>query len=187
MPIKLQRNFFSLCLVAFMACGVLACGELDVEDETENQSSQENQANNETNNQASNQTNSQTNNQASNQASNQTNNQSADDTIEVAGEWETQFGSVEVIDEESWDFMALIDYDNEQRWAVTQNPDDAEFGPSTYNRIVWTPIEDDVFYYCTVDFGLETEEEAQTTDAEADADDLDGGCSDFEWTEMTRQ
>ena len=108
--------------------------------------------------------------------------------IEVAGTWETNFGDEELIDEEVWGFRDLIDYDNEDRQAVTQNPEDAEFGALEYSRIEWTPLEGDVFYYCETVFGLETEDEAWQEEGVADADDLEGGCGEdgFGWTQMER-
>jgi hypothetical protein len=165
MKFDLKSSLLFLSLIAFLATGALACGELDVEEEGENQSSEKDE----------------------NQNNDEKQNNQSEAEIEVAGEWENQFGEIEVIDDERWDFMHLVDFENDQRWAVTQNPDDDEWNPSAYNRLVWTPIEDDVFYYCTVDFGLETEEEAQLSDASADEEDLDGGCGGFAWTEMTRQ
>lgn len=116
--------------------------------------------------------------------------------IEIAGNWMTQFDTREDIDDDEWIFVyddnddlaqEVIDFDNEERWAITKNPDDAELGPGTYNRSVWTSLEEDQFYYCTVDFGLDSEEEAHDSEETADEGDLDGGCGDgFSWTEMIR-
>lgn len=106
--------------------------------------------------------------------------------IEVAGDWDTQFDTIETIDEEMWSFMYLVEYNNDERWAVTQNPDDDEHNPDLYNRLEWTPIENDVFHYCTVDFGLDSREDALNSEASADADDLETGCGGFEWTEMSK-
>jgi hypothetical protein len=50
----------------------------------------------------------------------------------------------------------IEDYSNDENEIITQNPDDAEYSPSAFNRIVWTEIEADSFYYCTTDFGLES-------------------------------
>jgi hypothetical protein len=70
---------------------------------------------------------------------------------------------------------------------VTQNPEDSEWDPSKYSKIVWTEIADDFsWYYCIVDFGKDTAEEAR--DSEQTADDSDPasqGCGgDFSWTKM---
>ncbi len=152
-----------ICLIAalFMATGTVACGDDDFAENQEptNQQNGDNYDNQET----------------------------EDDEIEVAGEWQNQFGGTEVIDEEMWDFMYLIDFDNDERWAITQNPDDDEHNPDAYSRIHWLPIEDDVFHYCMVDFGLDTEDEARESEASADEEDLDEGCGEFAWSELTRQ
>lgn len=123
-----------------------------------------------------------------NQEQNQNQNQGSEEGIEIAGTWETNFQTEEIIDEQSWGFMILIDYDNDERWAITQNPSDDEYNPDAFMRLVWTPLEEDEFYYCMVEFGLETEEEARNSTATADAEDLDGeGCNGFSWTKMTRK
>ncbi len=119
-----------------------------------------------------------------------------DQDIVIAGSWETNFDGREDIDDDQWTFVfdenddlvqAMIDFDNDERWAITQNPEDAEFGPGSYNRSVWTDLEDDRFYYCTVDFGLESEEDAHASEQKADEEDLEGGCGEGSpWTEMTR-
>jgi hypothetical protein len=108
--------------------------------------------------------------------------------IEVAGAWLTPFDTVEVIDDEVWSFMLVVDFDNQDRWAITQNPDDDEFNPDAYNRLVWTLVDGDEFYYCTVAFGLETEAEARNVETIPDDTDLGGeGCGGFSWTRMVRQ
>lgn len=110
--------------------------------------------------------------------------------IELTGTYTTQFEGTEVITATTWDFgieTAIVDWDNEDNWAVTQNPDDAEMNASTFNKVVWTePDTDGVFYYCTVDFGLETEESARNSEESADSSmPEEGGCGDFPWTKMT--
>jgi len=116
------------------------------------------------------------------------------DPIEIAGSWEYEIGGdpvTEVIDDQSWDLVFtvadVVEYDNEDNWAVLYMPSDLDeaLGPETYQRVVWTEPDDGVFYYCTVEFGLETLDEALASDAEADDSDLDGeGCNGFPWTMM---
>ncbi|RVU44010.1 hypothetical protein EA187_10655 [Lujinxingia sediminis] len=107
--------------------------------------------------------------------------------IEVAGEWATNFGGQETITEEVWGPMLLTEYDNTERVAITQNAPDAEYGPNTYNVIVWTELVDDSFYYCMAAFDQQTVEEARAIEADADASDPEnGGCGGFSWTKMTR-
>ncbi len=119
----------------------------------------------------------------------------ADHDIEIAGNWGTQFDTREDVDDDYWIFIyednddlaaEIVSFDNEERWAITKNPDDADFSPGMYNRNVWTPLADGQFHYCTVDAGLESEEAAEQSEETADEADLDGGCGGFGWTEMTR-
>ena len=47
---------------------------------------------------------------------------------------------------------------------------------------------EDTFYYCYVAFALDSVDDALNSEAEADANDLEGeGCGGFSWTKMTRQ
>jgi len=110
-------------------------------------------------------------------------------TLEVVGDWETNFGFDEAITETTWgSYQSVVFYDNVVNVAVTQNFDDADFDPSLFNRIVWTEIQNNEFHYCTVTFGLETLELARDSDTTANAEDLDGeGCNGFPWTKMTRK
>lgn len=109
------------------------------------------------------------------------------DDIEVVGTWDTQFDSTEVITEESWNSASIVEYDNDENVGILQSPPDDEFTPNQFSRVVWTEPEGDVFYYCTVEFGLETAEEARNSTATADdTDPANGGCNMFAWTMMTR-
>lgn len=159
------KTMLVLALTAFLASGLMACGD----DEFVENQNQENEQHGE--------------------EEEITENQAEEESIEVAGTWENQFGMTETIDDEMWDFMHLVDFDNGERWAITQNPDDDEHNPDAYNRLYWTSIEDDTFYYCTAVFGKETEDEAREAEGTADEEDLEGGCGEggFEWTEMIRQ
>ena len=163
MNVKFVGILSRLMLVAFLATGTLACGDMD-EEENQNQVDP-----------------------GDGDAAGDGDGD-GEESIAVEGTWTTNFGGEESIDDEVWGFMLLIDFDNDERWAIAQNPSDSEYNPDEYNRLVWTPIEDDVFHYCTVAFGLETEEEARNAENTADDQDLDGeGCGGFSWTEMTRQ
>jgi hypothetical protein len=114
----------------------------------------------------------------------------APEVLEIAGAWESEF-SAESITSESWDMggivTAVVSYDNDTNWVVTQNANDAEFSPSAFNKTIWMEPTETGFAYCTAVFGLATLEEAEAaaTD-EADASDLDGaGCGGFPWTFLT--
>lgn len=158
-----------LIAAIFLAGGALACGDID---ETENQNAPNQHQNDENGN---------------GEDDNGDNDSPNDEEeIAVAGTWENQWGDEEVIDDEMWDYMWLVDFDNDERWAITQNPEDDEHNPDAYNRLEWTPIDDDTFYYCIVDFGLETEEDARETEETADEGDLEAGCGGHPWTEMTK-
>lgn len=108
--------------------------------------------------------------------------------IEVAGTWATEYETVEEITDTKWDYAAIVKYDNDQRFAITQNPEDDAFGPNKFNKLVWTKPVDDAFYYCMITFGQETLEDAENTTEVADETALEtDGCNGFSWTKMTRQ
>jgi hypothetical protein len=60
------------------------------------------------------------------------------------------------------------------------------FNPSKFNRFVWTAITGGSFYYCTVDFGLATLNDALASTKTADDSDPDAsGCGGFSWTKLS--
>jgi hypothetical protein len=112
--------------------------------------------------------------------------------IEIAGTWAGEFDDTEVIDSDTWEFSyasaEIVDFDNSKNVAITKNPADAEYDPGKYNKIVWTEPKDGEFYYCTVDFGLDSVAEAKASEAEADETDLDEiGCGGFAWSKLSEQ
>ncbi len=118
-------------------------------------------------------------------------------TIEIAGTYDSDYDSVETISSDSWKVVAsygttdspIPTYDNDANFAVTQNPQDAQYSPGKFNKIVWTePASDGSFYYCTVDFGLDTADAAAASDQTADdSDPASGGCGGSAWTKLTPQ
>ncbi len=106
--------------------------------------------------------------------------------VEVAGTWKTNFGSEEQINRQAWGFAWLRAFTNGKNVAYTQNPEDAKYGPSTFNKLTWTTTKDGKWFYCTVDFGLKSLADAQKSTKEADATDpAKSGCGGFSWTEMS--
>jgi len=114
------------------------------------------------------------------------------DEIEVAGTWDSEFGEV-TIDGETWDdgfALAIVSFDNDDNFVITQTPDDAEFDPGTFGKTIWTEPNDDGFFFCTVDFGLDTAADAENSSMMADdSDPAESGCGmmDRPWTEVTPQ
>ncbi|MED5463318.1 MAG: hypothetical protein VX699_01590 [Myxococcota bacterium] len=105
-------------------------------------------------------------------------------TLEVIGTWASTWGT-DIITESSWNAAAIVEYDNVANTAIIQNPEDDEYNPGQFSKLVWTDIVEDVFYYCTVSYGLETVEEASGSENTADVNDLEGsGCGGFAWTKL---
>ena len=105
--------------------------------------------------------------------------------LEVEGQWGSAFGGVDEIGEGKWGGAAVVEYNNEENWAITQLPETDEFNPSKFNKLVWTEPKDNEFYYCWVDFGLDSAAEAKATDKTADVSKLDDGCGGFPWTKLS--
>jgi hypothetical protein len=115
--------------------------------------------------------------------------------LEIAGTWaNTDFGETDVIGAGSWSqdygtgpvVSAIVTFSNGQNYAIRQAPHDATFDPDKFDRTVWTEIDGDHFYYCTIDHGLDTAEEAEAMTTAVDANALDTtGCGGFPWTKLT--
>jgi hypothetical protein len=108
-----------------------------------------------------------------------------DDELEVAGEWKSEFGD-QTISVDDWDSAMVVEFDNDENVAFTKNPDDAMYNPGTFGKLVWTEPTDEGFYYCTVDFNLDSLAEAKATEKTADDSDPEsmGSCGDFTWTKL---
>jgi len=108
--------------------------------------------------------------------------------LEIIGDWSSEFGD-ESITESTWGTTAVKDYDNDQNVVIVQNPDDDAFSPSAFAKIVFTEPKNDEFYYCWVDFGLESLADAQASDKSADDSEPDtAGCGDGNpWTKLTKK
>ena len=110
--------------------------------------------------------------------------------FELVASWTNNFDGVETISADTWDtgfpVVAISSFDNDENWVVVQSPADDEYTPNQYSKIVWTDLEGDLVYYCTVSFGLVTLEEAEASPDGSDASaPLDGGCNGFAWTQLT--
>ncbi len=106
--------------------------------------------------------------------------------IEVHGRWMSNFGTEEVITPLKWGTASIKQWDDIDNWAVTQNADDDMWNPSKFSKVVWTELNAGSFYYCTVDYGLDTLEAAKTSTQTADSSDPDNsGCGTFSWTKLS--
>jgi hypothetical protein len=116
--------------------------------------------------------------------------------IEVAGTWENPaYSEEDVVDDTSWSqtFGAgtdaavttdstIIKFDNATNTVIVED-DKGEFG-----RWVWTDVAGDAFYYCMVDFGLASAEDAENSTTTADdSDPASSGCGGFPWTKLTKK
>lgn len=105
--------------------------------------------------------------------------------VEVHGSWTSNFGGTEDITSFDWSGSDITKYDNGLNFAITQSPADAEYFPGKFNKLVWTEPDGNGFFYCTVDFGKDTAEQAENTPNVADdTDPASGGCSGFPWTQL---
>ncbi len=113
--------------------------------------------------------------------------------LAIRGEYDNNFGGSETITAVTWTAYGspsrIVDWDDGERWVITQNPEDAMFGPNLFNRVVYTePNPAGSFYHCTVEFGLETAAAARMSAATADATDPENsGCGMFPWTRLDRR
>lgn len=106
--------------------------------------------------------------------------------LEVNGEWASTFGGVELVAQGMWGSAKVVEYSNADNWAVTQLPETDEFNPNKFNKLVWTEPVDGEFYYCWVDFGLDTADAAKASEKTADSSMPEAdGCGGFPWTKLS--
>jgi hypothetical protein len=109
------------------------------------------------------------------------------DGLEVVGSWTGAYGE-ETITATQWGNADIRYFDNATNVALTQNAANDAYNPSKFNRLIWTDIKGDNFYYCTVDFALDTQDAAEHSTQTADVQDLDGkGCGGFPWSHLFRK
>ena len=109
--------------------------------------------------------------------------------IAIAGTYSDNFGDKDqVISSRWWGGAWMQQFDNGKRWAITQNASDDKYNPSKFSKNVWTAPVAGSFYYCTVDYGLDSADLAMNTTKTADDSAPDkSGCGGFSWTKMTPQ
>ncbi len=104
----------------------------------------------------------------------------------IFGVFASGVGGYEEITATTWNEMAIVQLDAGKRFAITQNSATDKYGPSQFNKLVWTAPQNGVFYYCTVDYGLATADLASATTKTADDASPDTkGCGGFPWTKLT--
>ena len=105
--------------------------------------------------------------------------------IELVGLYASNFGFSEAITETKWGTATIVEFDNAMNFAITQQPADDQFNPSKFSKIVWTEPANGFFWYCTVEFGKDTADDAKGTTMTADSTDpANGGCGGFSWTRL---
>ena len=118
----------------------------------------------------------------------------APDTIEIAGEYCSNFGDTQTVTEDSWRSVGesydssyeIMSYSNEDNHAITQNPEDAEWDPLKFNLIVWTEPVDGAFYMCWAGTGFDAIEMINFDQIEFDSSNPEeGGCGGFPWTRLS--
>lgn len=108
--------------------------------------------------------------------------------LEIIGKYSDNFGSKQIITATTWNDATIADYDNDKNVVYTQNPDDAKYNPSKFGKTVYTePDQSGSFYFCMVEFSLDTLEEARASTTTADDSDPEsGGCGGtFPWTKAS--
>jgi hypothetical protein len=113
---------------------------------------------------------------------------SENDALEIIGKYSDNFGFEQIITATSWNESTIAGYDNDKNIVYTQFPEDNEFSPSKFAKTVYTePDEAGSFYFCMVEFSLDTLAEAEESTTTADDSDPDnGGCGGKNpWTKAT--
>ena len=121
--------------------------------------------------------------------------------LEIIGEWDDNFSGSHRITANAWEqtfgeasnysaTYSIEAHDNNDNYLVYQNPADSSFNPNKFHKVVWTDINEGVFFYCTITGSQpqDTEQKAEKVANNADASDPEGGgCGSFTWTRMARR
>lgn len=109
--------------------------------------------------------------------------------LAIAGVYHDGYDGAHRVDDEVWvqgtSSFKLLDFSNEEHWAIARNDSENEYFPGDFSRFDWT-LEHGQLYYCQTEYDAASEDEAR--DAEpADASDLAGGCGagGFAWSSLT--
>jgi hypothetical protein len=106
--------------------------------------------------------------------------------IEVAGEWDDNFGGMTTITATQWSADAIVEFDNDKNIALIHVAATDMYNPNKFARYAWTEPTDGGFYLCMEVFGKDTLAEAKDDAATSDATDPENaGCGGFSWTKMT--
>jgi hypothetical protein len=104
------------------------------------------------------------------------------------GEYKDDWGYAQLITPSFWNSARITDYDNSTNVIYTQNPCDAAWNPGKFSKIVYTEPASGSFYFCTIEYGLGTLEEAQASTKAADSSSPEtSGCGPFPWSKATPQ
>jgi hypothetical protein len=108
--------------------------------------------------------------------------------FELAGEYVDNFDSDQSISSRMWNDMGIAAYDNEANVVYTQAPCDDQWSPSKFFKIVYTEPSGGSFYFCMIDYSLDTLAEAMASTKVADASNPDqSGCGSFPWSKALPQ
>lgn len=117
----------------------------------------------------------------------------AEAPLEIIGVYDDSFGGEITISADSWSTggafpssSAIVGYDNEQNVVYTQHPADDMYNPNKFAKTVYTEPANGSFYYCMIEYALDTLDAARASTKTADASDPEnGGCSTFPWSKAT--
>jgi hypothetical protein len=109
--------------------------------------------------------------------------------LEIIGVYDDSFMGVQTITADDWNGAKIVGYDNDANIVYTQAPADDMFNPSKFGKTVYTEPKNGSFYFCMVEFALDTLADAEASVSTADDSDPDNtGCGgDFPWTKATKQ
>ena len=104
----------------------------------------------------------------------------------LQGTWSTNFDTEETITADAWGDNTIEQWNAADNTVIVRVPDDAEWSPGTFSKIIYTDPVESSFYYCTAAFGKESLDAALNEAVSVDDSDPDNsGCGDFSWTKMT--
>jgi hypothetical protein len=108
--------------------------------------------------------------------------------LELIGQYADNFLGTQRISATMWNDSRVVSYDNDQNVVYTQAPCDDLFNPRKFGKIVYTEPSNGSFYFCMLEYALDSLTAARASTKVADASNPDsGGCGGFSWTKATAQ
>jgi len=111
-------------------------------------------------------------------------------SFELIGVYENNYGGFEILGHSLWKNSSIVYFNNDNNIVILRTAPKNDNSALTFSKIVYTEKSNNTLYYCTVDYGKSTLEEARNTSKIANSSSPEtSGCdsvNNFAWTKLTQ-